>query len=46
MNIFQNENLQSEEMKVKIDLATYAIKADLGGVDTSKFVKKIDLASL
>ena len=36
-------------MKVKLDLANYAAKADLKnaiGVDTSKFDKKVDLANL
>ena len=48
MNIFQNQNLR-EEVKVEIDLAIYAIKADLKnarGVDTSKLAKMVDLASL
>ena len=36
-------------VKVELDLSNYATKADLKnatGVDTSKFVKKIDLASI
>ena len=36
-------------MKVELDLSNYATKADLknaNGVDTSKFAKEIDLASL
>ena len=36
-------------MKVELDLSNYATKADLKnatGVDTSKFAKKVDLASL
>ena len=36
-------------VKVELDLSNYATKADLRnttGVDTSKFVKKVDLASL
>ena len=36
-------------VKVELDLSNYATKADLKnatGVDTSKFVKKLDLASL
>ena len=36
-------------MKVELDLSNYATKADLknaAGVDTSKFTKKFDLASL
>ena len=36
-------------MKAELDLSNYAIKADLKnepGVDSSKFVKKVDLASL
>ena len=36
-------------MKVELDLSNYATKVDLKnmtGVDTSKFAKKVDLASL
>ena len=36
-------------MKVELDLSDYRTKADLknaAGVDTSKFAKKVDLASL
>ena len=36
-------------MKVELDLSDYTTKADLknaAGVDTSKFAKKVDLASL
>ena len=36
-------------MKVELDLYNYATKSDLkntAGVDTSKFAKKVDLASL
>ena len=36
-------------MKVELDLSHYTTKADLknaAGVDTSKFAKKVDLASL
>ena len=36
-------------MKVELDLFDYTTKADLknaAGVDTSKFAKKVDLASL
>ena len=36
-------------MKVELDLSNYATKADLknaAGVDTLKFAKKVDLASL
>ena len=36
-------------VKVELDLSNYATKADLKnatGVDTSKFAKKVDLASL
>ena len=36
-------------MKVKLDLSNYATKADLKivtGVDTSKFAKKFDLATI
>ena len=36
-------------MKVELDLSNYATKADFKngiGVDTSKFAKKVDLASL
>ena len=38
-----------ERVKVELDLSNYATKADLKnatGVDTSKFAKKVDLASL
>ena len=37
------------KIKVKLDLSSYVIKADLKkatGVDTSKFAKKVDLASI
>ena len=37
------------DINVKVDLSNYAIKPDLknaAGVDTSKFAKKVDLASL
>ena len=37
------------KVKVELDLSNYATKADLKnatGVDTSKFAKKVDLASL
>ena len=47
MNIFQNQNLQQEQ--IELDLTNYATKADLknaSGVDTSKFAKKVDLASV
>ena len=47
MNIFQNQNLQQEQ--IELDLTNYATKADLknaAGVDTSKFAKKVDLASV
>ena len=47
MNIFQNQNLQQEQ--IELDLTNYATKADLknaAGVDTSKFPKKVDLASV
>ena len=36
-------------MKVELDLSNYSTKADLEnatGIDTSKFVKKVDLANL
>ena len=36
-------------MKIELDLSNYGTKADLKnvtGIDTSKFAKKIDLASL
>ena len=36
-------------VKVELDLCNYATKADLKnatGIDTSKFAKKVDLASL
>ena len=38
-----------QRLKVEPDLSNYATKADLKsatGVDTSKFAKKVDLASL
>ena len=47
MNIFQNQNLQQEQ--IELDLTNYATKADLknaAGVDTSKFAKKVGLASV
>ena len=47
MNIFQNQNLQQEQ--IELDLTNHATKADLknaAGVDTSKFAKKVDLASV
>ena len=37
------------DINVRVDLSNYAIKSDLknaAGVDTSKFAKKVDLASL
>ena len=37
------------KVKVELDLSNYATKADLidaKGVDTSKFAKKVDLASI
>ena len=36
------------KVQIKFDLSNYAIKADLknaAGADTSKFVKKVDLAN-
>ena len=39
----------TERVNVKLDLSNYATKADLkkaAGVDTSKFTKKFDLATL
>ena len=49
MNNFQNQNLFGGRRKVELDLSNYATKTDLKnetGVDTSQFVKNVDLASL
>ena len=49
MDIFQDRNLQEVgRVKVELDLSNYTTKVDLNasGVDTSKFAKKVDLASL
>ena len=46
---FPEPNSLRSNVKVELDLSNYATKADLKnatGVDTSKFAKKIDLASL
>ena len=46
---FEKPNSFEANVKVKLDLFNYATKADLNnatGVDTSKFAKKVDLASL
>ena len=49
MYIFQIQNPQEKNVKVELDLFNYATKVDLKnatGADTSKFAKKVDLASL
>ena len=49
MNIFQNQNLQEEECKLNKICLIMQPKPNLnaaGGVDTSKFAKKVDLANL
>ena len=46
---FQRRTSLQGKVKVELDLFSYATKADLKnakGVDTSDFVKKIDLVSL
>ena len=46
---FQRRKSLQGKVKVELDLFSYATKADLKnakGVDTSDFVKKIDLVSL
>ena len=46
---FSEPKSSGGRVKVELDLSNYATKADLRnttGVDTSKFVKKVDLASL
>ena len=46
---FQEPTCLGGTVKVALDLSNYATKADLKnatGVDTSKFVKKVDLANL
>ena len=48
MNIFLDVDLRGD-LKVELDLLNYVTKADLRhatAVDTSKFAKKVDLASL
>ena len=45
---FQEPNSFGRRVKIELDLSDYATKADLKnaiGVDTSKFAKKLDLAS-
>ena len=40
---------KSQQEQIELDLTNYATKADLknaAGVDTSKFAKKVDLASV
>ena len=51
MNIFQNRKSNKTEKKVKVelDLSNYATKKDsknATGIDTSSFVKKVDLPNL
>ena len=49
MNIFLNGDLWRINVRVDLDLSSYATKADLTsatGVGSSKFAKKVDLASL
>ena len=46
---FPEPTSSGEKVKVELNLCNYATKADLKnatGVDTSKFAKKVDLASL
>ena len=46
---FEEPKSLGERMKVELDLSNYATKADVKnarGVDTSKFAKRVDLASL
>ena len=46
---FPKSNFLGANIKVKLDLSNYATKIDLKnatGVDTSSFVKKVDLVSL
>ena len=46
---FPEPKYEGGKVKVELDLSNYATKADLKnatGVDTSKFAKKVDLASL
>ena len=48
ISVFQKIS-SGESVKVELDLSNYASKADMKnatGVDTSKFAKKVDLASL
>ena len=45
---FPEPKFSGGKVKVELDLSSYATKANLedaAGVDTSKFAKKIDLAS-
>ena len=47
MNIFLNGDLWRINVRVDLDLSSYATKADYAtGVGSSKFAKKVDLASL
>ena len=49
MNIFQNRKSLREDVKFELDLSNYATKTDLknaAGVETSKFAKKFEMASL
>ena len=46
---FPELNTSGGRVKVELDLSNYATKSDLKnatGIDTSKFAKKVDLASL
>ena len=46
---FREPKSSEGRVKVELDLSNYATKADLKnatGVDTSKFVEKVDLANL
>ena len=46
---FEEPESLGERMKAELDLSNYATKADVKnarGVDTSKFAKRVDLASL
>ena len=43
---FSKRKYFEANVKVELDLSNYATKADLTGVDTSDFAKKIDLANL
>ena len=49
MNIFPQPKSSGGKVKVQLDLPNYATKADFKnapGVDTPKFAKKVDFASL